>query len=69
MKKVLDLFDEEGEYSVGLRDFQDIGHRYTQLTKEELSKVFREINPHASDNLELRDFDQKLIEIKEMKNT
>jgi len=30
--------------------------------------VFREINPHKGDNLELRDFEVKLVEIKEMVN-
>jgi len=29
VKKVLDIFDEEGEFSVGLRDFMNIGQRTT----------------------------------------
>ena len=40
----------------------------TQLTKNELEMVFKELNPHKGDNLELRDFEDKLNEIKEMPN-
>lgn len=68
MKKVLEIFDEEGDFSIIKRDFLKIGHHRTELTKKELENVFYEINPHKNNSLDLRDFELKLNEIKEMVN-